>query len=220
MINSAGARGRFQTVVFIASAVLLAACAVDQSRTSPSGDREVTFSPPRGVRGAGMRVTVEGLGDHSGAQVDLTVATKEGTYYELGVSSGEDRVDDNGRLETTITVPGVIAHEYQVVPGDYRLVFLVKPDRLRFEETLQVIAAAVGEKYAHSPNYECLEYTYFDGRLWRRESGDLTTPVPGSTIELMASDRAVYMTPEGKTVVFRVANPAAIDPETYQCPPT
>lgn len=59
----------------------------------------------------------------------------------------------------------------------------------------------------------------FDGRLWERESGDLTTPVAGSTIELMASDRAVYMTPEGKTLVFRVAIPAAIDPETYRCPP-
>jgi hypothetical protein len=222
VINSAGARGRFQTVVFIASAVLLAACAVDQSRTSPSGDREVTFSPPRGVRGAEMRVTVEGLGDHSGAQVDLTVATKEGTYYELGVSSGEDRVDDNGRLETTITVPGELGHEHQVVPGEYRMLFSVKTPEpwLNFEETLQVIAASVGEKYPHSPIYECLEYTHFDGRLWGRESGDLTTPVAGSTIELMASDRAVYMTPEGKTVVFRLANTAVFDPETYQCPPT
>jgi hypothetical protein len=220
VINSAGARLRFQTVVFLASAVLLAACAVDQSPTSPSGDREVTFSPPRGVRGAELRVTVEGLDDYSGAQVDLTVTTKEGTD-EQGVGSGEYRVDDNGRLEATITVPDGLGHEYQVVPGEYRMVFSVKtPDPLVFEETLEVIPAAVGEKYPHSPNYECLEYTYFDGRLWRRESGDLTRPVAGSTIELVASDRAVYMTPEGKTVVFRVANPAAIDPETYRCPPT
>lgn len=208
--------------MFIASAVLLAACAVDQSPKSPSGGPEVTFSPPRGVRGAEMRVTVEGLDDHPGAQVDLTVATKEGTA-EQGVASGEDRVDDNGRLETTITVPGVIAHEYQVVPGEYRMIFEVRtpeygPLRLRFEETLQVIAAAVGEKYPYSI-YECLD-THFDGRWWRRESGDLTTPVAGSTIELVASDRAVYMTPEGKTVVFGVANTAAFDPDTYQCPPT
>jgi hypothetical protein len=180
----------------------------------------VTFSPPRGVRGAELKVTVEGLDEYPGAQVDLTLATMEGTD-EQGVGSGEYRVGDNGRLEATITVPGVLGHEYHVVPGEYRMVFGVKtPEPWLFEETLQVIAAAVGEKYAHSPNYECLEYTYFDGRLWRRESGDLTTPVPGSTIELMAGDRAVYMTPEGKTVVFRVANPAAIDPETYQCPPT
>jgi hypothetical protein len=180
----------------------------------------VTFSPPRGVRGAELKVTVEGLDEYPGAQVDLTLATMEGTD-EQGVGSGEYRVDDNGRLEATITVPGVLGHEYHVVPGEYRMVFGVKtPEPWLFEETLQVIAAAVGEKYAHSPNYECLEYTYFDGRLWRRESGDLTTPVPGSTIEVMASDRAVYMTPEGKTVVFRVANSAAIDPETYQCPST
>jgi len=205
--------------VSVVTSALLAACAREQSPSSPSAGPEVSFSPPRGVRGAELRVTVEGLHDYPGAQVDLTLATMEGTA-EQGVGSGEYRVDDNGRLEATITVPGVIAHEYQVVPGEYRMVFGVKtPEPWLFEETLQVIAAAVGEKYA-SPNYECLEYAGFDGRLWERESGDLTTPVPGSTIELVASDRAVYMTPEGKTVVFRVANPAAIDPETYRCPPT
>jgi hypothetical protein len=176
----------------------------------------VTFSPPRGVRGAELRVTVEGLDDYSGAQVDLSFATKDGTWGQ-GVGSEEYRVDDNGRLEATITVPGVIAHEHQVVPGEYRMIF-GSPEWVRpFEETLEVIAAAVGEKYPVSP-HECLEYTSFDGRLWERESGDLTTPMPGSTIELTASDRAVYMTPEGKTVVFRVANPTAIDPETYRCP--
>src|SRR5687767_2509520 len=91
---------------------------------------------------------------------------------------------------------------------------------LRFERTLQVVAAALGEKYPHSPPYECLEYTWFDGQLWRRESSDPTPPDAGSTIQLIASDRAVYMTPEGKTVVFGVANTAAFDPETYRCLPT
>jgi hypothetical protein len=183
----------------------------------------VTFSPPRGVRGAELRVTVEGLNDYPGAQVDLGLATKDGTWGQ-GVGSEQYRVDDNGRLEAAITVPGVLAHEHQVVPGEYRMSFGVKPlspESFSFEETLEVIAAAVGEKYAypHTPPYECLEYIYFDGRLWRRESGNLTTPVAGSTIELVASDRAVYMTPEGKTLIFRVANPTAIDPDTYRCPP-
>jgi hypothetical protein len=205
-------------VVFLASAVLLAACASEQSPSSPSAGPEVSFSPPRGVRGAELKVTVEGLDDHPGAQVDLTLATMEGTD-EQGVGSGEYRVDDNGRLEATITVPGVLGHEYQVVPGEYRMVFGVKtPEPWLFEETLQVIAAAIGEKYPYSPSDECLEYAGFDGRLWEREGGDLTTPVPGSTIELTASDRAVYMTPEGRTVVFRPSNAAVFDPP-YRCPP-
>jgi hypothetical protein len=204
--------------LFIASAVLLAACAREQSPSSPPAGPEVSFSPPRGVRGTELNVTVEGLDDYPGAQVDLTLATMEGTD-EQGVGSGEYRVDDNGRLEATITVPGVLGHEYQVVPGEYRMVFGVKtPEPWLFEETLQVIAAAFGEKYPYTPSHECLEYVGFDGRLWERESGDLTTPVPGSTIELTASDRAVYMTPEGKTVVFRPSNAVVFDPP-YRCPP-
>jgi hypothetical protein len=211
---------RILLVVFIASAVLLAACASEQSPSSPSAGPDVSFSPPRGVRGAELKVTVEGLDDYPGARVELGLATKEGTEGQ-GVGSGEDRVDENGRLETTITVPGVLGHEYQVVPGEYRMVFGVKPlspESLRFEETLEVIPAAIGEKYSYTPIHECLEYAGFDGRLWERESGDLTTPVPGSTIELTASDRAVYMTPEGKTVVFRPSNAVVFDPP-YRCPP-
>lgn len=136
---------------------------------------------------------------------------------EVGVAS--ERVDDLGKLDASVTVPGALGPEAELVPGKYRLIFVVKGSGgERFDHEIEVIAAVVGERYPYVPTYECLEYTRFDGRLWRQQSGDIEKPVEGSTIELSSPDRATYTTPTGERVTYGVADPATFDAETYACP--
>jgi hypothetical protein len=152
-----------------------------------SADPVVTLGPPGAVRGAQVEVTVVGLDESVGAEVDLTVATTDASS-EQGVGSG--RIDADGRLSTTITMPGSLGEETQVKPGEYRLVFVVKaPQRLRFDHAVRVIDAEIGEKYVYVPTYDCLDYTWFDGRLWKLDGGDVEVPVQGATFELVRSGR-------------------------------
>ncbi|RJS44818.1 hypothetical protein D4739_00220 [Nocardioides cavernaquae] len=204
----------------VIAAIVFAVSAARQSSQDPVGSANpvVTLSPPEAVRGAQVEVTVVGLDDFSGAEVDLTVATVDASS-EQGVGSDRIQIDDGGRLSTTITVPNSLGHETQVAPGEYRLVFGVKgTQRLRFDHPVHVVAAQIGETYVYVPTYGCLDYTRFDGRLWKLDGGDVKVPIPGSTFALASRDRATYTAPDGGTATFRVADPEAFDPETFSCP--
>lgn len=208
-------RARVAAAFVLCAAVVLTGCADDQP-VRESATHKVTLTPARAVRGAALRVTVEGLKEFAGRSVDLTFSTMDATA-EIGVAS--ESVDSGGRMDATMTVPSILGHETELTPGKYRLIFLVKgAEGERFDEEIEVIAAALGERYPYEPTYECLEYTRFDGRLWRQQSGSIEKPVEGSTIELSAADRATYVTPTGEQVAYSVADPATFDAETYACP--
>lgn len=207
--------GRVATTLAFAAAALLAGCSSGDDSTQDTR-RQVTLSPPKAVRGAELEVTVMGVKGSPGAEFDLTLATSDGAN-EQGIGSGH--VDGGGRLSMKFTMPSTLGEETQVEPGEYRLIFLGKDSQhQRFDHKVRVIAAKIGEKYIYVPTYGCLDYTRFDGRLWKLDGGELRVPANRSTFALNSHDRATYTAPDGKNATYRVADPASFDPVTFRCP--